>query len=185
MTEQPSSAPSTGSENPASRPRSRRWLLGATTALAAALAGAVGAHAFGGHGFGHHGGFMGGAFDPAQAEDRVDRMMRHLAVEVDATAEQQEKLRALAKAAVKDLAPMREKVVAARQRAPALLTRPTVDRTAIEAFRAEQMALADAASRRIAQALADAAETLTPDQRRKLEDRLTGRRGYWRGWHRG
>ena len=187
MTDQPNSAPSTGSDNP--RPRRRRWLLGASIALAAALTGAVAANAFNDHGFGRghwgHGGFMGGSFDPAQTEDRADRMMRHLAVEVDATAEQQEKLRAVAKAAVKDLVPMREKALAARQRAPELLTRPTVDRAAIEAFRAEQIALADAASRRIAQALADAAEILTPDQRRKIDDRLTGLRRHWRGWHRG
>ena len=66
-----------------------------------------------------------------------------------------------------------------------LLTQPSVDRAAIEAFRAEQIALADAASKRIAQALADAAEVLTPEQRRKIDDHLAARRGYWRGWHRG
>jgi Spy/CpxP family protein refolding chaperone len=158
-------------------------------ALAAAITGAAATHAFSNPGFGHGpwGGptFMRAPFDPAQAEDRVDRMMRHLAIEVDATAEQEAKLRSIAKAAVKDLVPMRERALAARQRARTLLTQPTVDRTAIEAFRAEQIALADAASRRIAQALADAAETLTPDQRRKLDDRLGGSRGPWRGWHRG
>jgi Spy/CpxP family protein refolding chaperone len=154
--------------------------------LAVALTGAVATHAFSEGGPGHwRPGLMGASFDPAQAEERADRMIRHLAIEADATAEQQEQLRAIARAAVKDLVPMREKAVAARQRARTLLTQATVDRSAIESFRAEQIALADAASRRLAQALADAAETLTPDQRRKLDDRLGRARGYMRGWHRG
>jgi Spy/CpxP family protein refolding chaperone len=115
-------------------------------------------------------------------------MIRHLAVEVDATREQEEKLRALARSAVKDLLPMREQARAARERARSLLTQPTLDRAAIEAFRTEQMALMDAASRRIAQALADAAEVLTPEQRQKLDERLMEfreHRGFWRPWHRG
>ena len=69
-----------------------------------------------------------------------------------------------------------------------LLTQPTVDRSAIEALRAEQLSLADAASKRFAQALGDAAEVLTPEQRRKIDDRLTElreRRGFWHRWHRG
>ena len=114
--------------------------------------------------------------------------VRHLAIEIDATNEQQEKLRAIVKGAVKDLLPMREKAVSARQRGRMLLTQPTVDRAAIEALRAEQLALADAASKRFAQALGDVAEVLTPEQRRKIDDRLTElreRRGFWHGWRRG
>ena len=56
----------------------------------------------------------------------------------------------------------------ARQRGRTLLTQPSIDRGAIEALRAEQLALADAASKRLAQALADAAEVLTPEQRRRI-----------------
>ena len=68
-----------------------------------------------------------------------------------------------------------------------LLTQPTVDRAAIETLRTEQLALADAASKRFAQALGDTAEVLTPEQRRKIDDRLTElreRRGFWHGWRR-
>ena len=77
---------------------------------------------------------------------------------------------------------MREKAHAARQRASALLTQPQVDRGAIEAFRAEQMELAEAASKRIAQALGDAAEVLTPAQRHQVEEHIEWRRSHWRGW---
>lgn len=188
MTDQSSSTAGPTQPTTPGRPR-RRWPLVTAAVLAAALTGAAATHAFSNPGFGHGpwggAGFMGAPLDPARAEDRVDRMMRHLAIEVDATADQEAKLRAIAKAAVKDLVPMRERAVAGRQRARTLLTQPTVDRGAIESFRAEQMALADTASRRIAQALADAAETLTPDQRRKLDDRLSAARGFWHGWRRG
>jgi Spy/CpxP family protein refolding chaperone len=134
-----------------------------------------------------HGGswLMRGPLSAAEVEDRVDRGVRHAAIELDATAEQQEKLRSIAKAAVKDLLPMREKARTARERAKGLLTQPTVDRAAIEAFRAEQMALAEAASKRFAQAVGDAAEALTPEQRKKVQDHLEWRRSRWRAWHRG
>jgi Spy/CpxP family protein refolding chaperone len=138
-----------------------------------------------GHGGWHGRGFMMGQIDPAQVEDRADRMVRHLAIEVDATAEQQERLRAVVKSAVRDLLPMREKAQAARQRGRELLTQTTVDRAAIEAFRAEQVAQVDAISKRVAQAVTDAATILSVEQRRKIEERLLPRPGFWGGWHRG
>ena len=126
----------------AGRPR-RRWLPIAAIALAAALTGAAATTAIS-HGppwgGGWHGpGFMRGPLSPAQIEDRVDRGIRHAAIELDATPEQLEKLRAIAKGAVKDLLPMREKGQAAHARVTELLTQPKIDRAAIEAFRAEQL----------------------------------------------
>jgi Spy/CpxP family protein refolding chaperone len=165
--------------------RGRRWLLAATFALAGALTAAVASGAIGQYAYG--GGWRA-SFDPARIEDRADRMTRHVAIEIDATNDQQEKLRAIVKGAVKDLLPMREKSLSLRQRARALLTENAVDRAGIETLRSEQMGLADAASKRIAQALGDAAEVLTPEQRRKLGDRLDElreRRGFWHGWHHG
>jgi periplasmic protein CpxP/Spy len=199
MTDQTNSVPPNGAASNAqpSRKRGRRWFLLTAGALAAALGGAAASHALSDGPPWHRGGFMGGMggmggmhhmgvpFDPARAADRIDRMIRHLAIEIDATTEQQEKLRAIAKAAVSDLAPMREKAQSARERARSLLTQPNVDRAAIEAFRAEQIALADEASRRFARALGDVAEVLTPEQRRKIDDHVGQRRGYWHGRHRG
>jgi Spy/CpxP family protein refolding chaperone len=164
----------------------------AAVLLAAGLTGAAATQAFSESGFGRggwHGHGMMGRFaspiDPARAADRADRMVRHLAIEVDATAEQQEKLRTIVKSAVGDLIPMREKVRNARERVRSLLTQPTIDRTAIEAFRAEQIALADQASKRLAQALADAAEVLTPEQRQQVSEHMQRRRGFWRRGDRG
>jgi protein CpxP len=167
----------TSAHTPNPQPRSRRrriaWIAVAALAVGVTV-GAASTTAFSRGGFGpggwHGHGFMGRSFDPAQAEARADRMVRHLAVEVDATNEQQDKLRAVVKNAVKEVLPMREKVQAAREQARKLLTEPTINRSEIEKLRAEHVALADTFSRRVAQAFTDAAEILTPEQRKKLAD---------------
>jgi periplasmic protein CpxP/Spy len=183
--------PANAGAQPAKPGRLRRYLLVAALVLVAGLGGAVASQAFsGGAGFGpgmwHGRGFMGGPWggrmDPARVEQRADRMVRHFAVEIDATAEQQEKLRTLVRATLRDLLPMREKAFDGRERMRALLTQATVDRAAIEAFRAEKLALADRVSKRIAQALGDAAEILTPEQRRIVGEHLAARSRFGRGW---
>ena len=167
--------------------RGRRATWVAVAVLAAGLTGAAATTAFSRGGFGPahwHGSFMHGPLSPAQIEDRADRMVRHVAIEIDASAEQQDKLRAVVKGAVKDIVPMREKVHAARTQARKLLTEPTVNRAEIEWLRAEQLALADAFSKRVAQALGDAGELLNIEHRKKLDDFLPppGVPGPGRGW---
>jgi protein CpxP len=129
-------------------------------------------------------GAMNGAIE-AIIDVHADRMIRHLAVEIDATTEQQDKLRAIVHGAVKDLLPVREKVLAARTAARELLTQQTIDRTAIEKLRADQLMIHDAASKRIVQAVADAAEVLTADQRRKISTMLQQHGGGGGPWGRG
>jgi periplasmic protein CpxP/Spy len=131
--------------------------------------------------------WQSGLFDgviEAVVEAHADRMIRHLSIEIDATAEQQDKLRAIVRGAVKDLLPVREKMLAARATARELLTQQTIDRAAIEKFRADQIAIHDATSKRLVQAVADAADALTAEQRRKINDMLPPRRGFG-GWGRG
>jgi Spy/CpxP family protein refolding chaperone len=113
-------------------------------------------------------------------------MTKHMAIELDATADQQAKIAGIAKTAVADLRPLHEKAQAARSQAVALLTAPTIDRSAIEQLRAQQIGLAETASKRIAQAVADASEVLNPEQRRKVGDWVAvfdG--GPFTRWHRG
>ncbi|HLE66759.1 MAG TPA: Spy/CpxP family protein refolding chaperone [Burkholderiales bacterium] len=163
----------------------RRFFRRATiAALIGTLAAGVGAKAWahGGPGGWHRGGgFMGGPMDPAAMDERIERMVKHFAVEVDATPEQRAKLTEIAKAAAKDLRPMREKVQDARRRGIELLAAPTIDRAAIERLRAEQIQAADVASRRLSQALADSAEVLTAEQRKQLAERFQRRHGRRRG----
>jgi protein CpxP len=113
---------------------------------------------------------------------RADRMIRHLAVEIDATNDQQDKLKAIVHDTVKGVLPVREKMLAARATARELLTQPTIDRAAIEKLRADQIATHDAVSKQVVQAVADAADALTPEQRRKIVDMLPpGGPGFDRG----
>jgi periplasmic protein CpxP/Spy len=171
-------------QNIAQPPRRRglrpTWII--VLVAAAGLTGAVASTAFS-QGFGpglvHHfgpgywrGGMMGQTFNPAQAEERADRMVRHVAIELDATNDQTDKLRSIVRSAVHDIVPMRDRVLATRTQARVLLTEPTINRAEIERLRTEQVALVDTFSKRVAQALGDAGEVLNPDQRRKLADRL-------------
>jgi protein CpxP len=133
----------------------------------------------------HNGGVFGGPLSPAQVDDRIDRMTKHMAIELDATPDQQVKIANIAKAAVADLRPLHEKAHATRAQALTLLTAPTIDRSAIERLRAEKIGLAETASKCIAQALADAAEVLNPEQRRKVADWMAFGRPWWARWHRG
>jgi hypothetical protein len=55
---------------------------------------------------------FGGPLTTEQLVDRADRAVRHVAIELDASAEQQQKLEAIVKSAVTDLVPLRDKVCA-------------------------------------------------------------------------
>ena len=90
----------------------------------------------------------------------------------------------MARDLARDIAPLRGKMKEARTQGIELMAAPTLDRAAIEKLRTEQIALADISSKRVTQALADAAEVLTPDQRRKLAERAQ-KFGERRGWMRG
>ena len=114
--------------------------------------------------------------------ERIEKMVKHLAIEVDATPEQQEKLTAIAKQVAKDLEPLRGQAMETRKQAMELLSAPSIDRAAIEKLRVSKLQHADAASRRITQAFADAAEVLTPEQRKKLAEHAGRMRGHRRHW---
>ena len=174
-------------EHPQPPSRLRRALVVGSVAVAAGLTGAFASNAYS-QGFGppwQHRPFWGQTFDPAAVEDRADKMVRHLSIEIDANADQQERLRTIVRSAVRDLIPLREKAMNSRMRGRDLLTQTTIDRAAIEQFRSDQMALADQASRRVAQAIGDAASVLSPEQRRKFAERMDALRAFRRGWHRG
>ena len=157
-----------------------------TIGLAGAFAGPTVA---GGWGFRNHGhwGMSGEAADPAVVKERIGRMVAHLAIEIDATEDQKQKLTAIFTAAADDLLPLRAKVDgrAAALELAGLLTAPTVDAAAVETFRSEKLAMADQATKRMAQALVDAANVLTPEQRAKIGDRVEFFAKFGPGFHRG
>jgi Spy/CpxP family protein refolding chaperone len=161
-------------------------LLAAVVALVAGTVGSLATTALSYAEGPWHAGFagMGGPVDPATIATHVEHAIKHLAVEVDATPDQTAKLVAIAQAAVKDLLPLRDKIAADRRQAADLFSAATIDRAAIEKLRADHVGLAETATKRIAQAIADAADVLNPEQRRTLVDRISSwHQGF--GWHRG
>jgi periplasmic protein CpxP/Spy len=162
--------------------RRRFFKRAAIATLIGGIAAGIGFKAFaqeGGCGW-HRCGHAAGPLDPATVDQHLDRALKHLYVEIDATEDQKQRLEPIVKQAVKDLLPVREKARAARAQALALLTGDTIDRGAIEALRAEQIQLAEQASKRLSQALADVAEVLTPAPRKDLAARIEKHRGGWR-----
>jgi periplasmic protein CpxP/Spy len=158
---------STPEQDPQTPPSSigRRWFAGL-----AALGGfgllAAGAQA---HGWRRHG------LDDDDGGRRIERRIDRLVRGVGATPPQKERLMAIASAALADLRPLREQQRAARLRGMQLLAAPAIDRAALEQARVAQMQAAEARSRRMVQALADAAEVLTPEQRARAAERLKRR----------
>ena len=153
------------------------WRFPRVAALSAAVvlgAGVVATQTFaggwGGHGGWRHGGFVSAQMTPERAEKRIKKMVRHLAIEVDATLEQQDKMIKIFSSAARDLLPLRAEIKSSRKAAKSLLTQATIDRAAIEAHRSTQIERMEKASKRMATALADAAEVLTPEQRAKLAE---------------
>ena len=164
--------PSRSETNPLPDGKRRRFFnrLGIATLFGGLASGAgLSAFAQGRPAEGHHRRFMDQPMDPAKLDERIEHMVKHLAVDIGATPEQTGRLVAIAKSAARELRPLRVKAREARKQAMELLAAPSIDRGAIERLRAEQIQAADAASRRFTQALVDVAEILTPEQRMKLK----------------
>jgi Spy/CpxP family protein refolding chaperone len=159
--------------NPTPETSRRRWFAGLA---ALGCVGLLSKHAHA-QGWGR-----GEPLDPEEMARRLNWRIGRLINDVGGTPQQKDQLVAIATAALADLKPLREQARAARRQGLDLLAAPTVDRAALEQLRATQMQLADTSSRRVLQAMADASDVLTPDQRTKVADRLKQRMDRrWRG----
>lgn len=107
------------------------------------------------------------------AERRFERAMG----EIDATAEQETALRGIFNDLRDDMGDMRGTMRGMRDEVAELLGAPTIDRAAAETLRATRVAAMDEASKRVTQAMLDAAEVLTPEQRADLIERFGERHG--------
>eukprot|EP01030_Chromulinospumella_sphaerica_P025893 gene25893-26062_t len=106
------------------------------------------------------------------AGGHMERMLKHLYVEVDATDAQKAKIDPLMKAAMDDLKPMHEQLFQLHKQLASQMAAPTINRAELEKTRASGIALADKASVRVVRLMADIGDSLTPAQRQKLAERL-------------
>jgi Spy/CpxP family protein refolding chaperone len=140
------------------------------TALAAPVDGPMGGHGM------QHG--MGGAGDMGGMHGRMGgRHMSRMLDLVNATPDQRAQVKAIMEAAHKDLAALHDSGRKLQEQSLSVFTQPSVDARAAEALRQQKMAQHDAASKRMLQAMLDAAKVLTPEQRKLLGDKMAQRRG--------
>jgi Spy/CpxP family protein refolding chaperone len=127
------------------------------------IAAAVQGGGWHGHGrWGHH------RMNPEAAKEHVQLAAKWALRAVDATEEQQEKVGRIVTATVDDLSGMHARHRSNRDAFVSGLTGTSVDRAGLEEIRKAEIALADEASKRLVQALADVSEVLTPEQRQAL-----------------
>ena len=174
---------------PAPKPRRlRRFVFASALLVTGGVIGAVvagpvlgqGGYGPGGYGppWAHHR-HMGGdrMFFPGPIERGVER----LGWVTDASTEQKQKINAIAQKAADDIFALRAKHLEARKQVVDTLAAPSVDRAKLETLRAEQMKLAETATKRVTDAVADIADVLTPAQRADLGQRVER----WQRWFRG
>jgi Spy/CpxP family protein refolding chaperone len=167
---------------PPSHGTRRPWRRLAIASLVGSLAAGLGAgyaHAHGGPGGwgGWHRGFDDA--DPQAMQRRAEARVKWMLADIDASEAQHKKIAEIMTAAMTDLRPLRQQAHEARRQAMEILSKPQIDRAALEALRAKRAQAMDQISRRLTQSLADAAEVLTPEQRAKLAERMESRRGRW------
>jgi Spy/CpxP family protein refolding chaperone len=105
---------------------------------------------------------------PAELRDHAEFAVAFALDRVDASDEQQARVSSVVGELVNAIVPLGERHAQNREAWRTELARPEIDRAAIEALRRSELELADAASARLAAALADVAEILTPEQRAEL-----------------
>ena len=121
---------------------------------------------------GGHRGFH--AMNPAAAKEHLEVATKWALRDIDASEEQQERVSAIAAGAVDDLFRLRARHKENREAFHDQLEGAVIDRAALEQLRQSEIALADEASKRLVQALADVGDVLTPEQRQALMKRFHG-----------
>ena len=126
-----------------------------------------------------------GNMSDAEIEKKITRAVKHIAIEIDATDEQQTKITTLVTAIAKDMKPLRQTFKASGKEIHELLLAPKIDREALEKIRLERLADAEKASKELINAVADVAEILSLEQRKILDKRMQQFRSMRHRWSRG
>lgn len=120
----------------------------------------------------HQGMMMGCGHSAGDFPTHLEHGLKHLYAEIDATDAQKAQIDPLVKQAISDLQPLHAQLASAHTQVVQALTQTPVDRAALEAARTAHLELADQASKRIVQLIADVGDVLTPTQRKALADHL-------------
>lgn len=151
-----------------------RWFIaGSIVGVLASLGGAAATV------YAHGGGWHRGPMSAEHLAERVEHGVKYVLSEVDATAEQRARVTSILQAAANDVYALKDQHHAAHEQLHQIFSADTIDRARLEAVRAGELQLADQASKRIVQGIADAAEVLTQEQRAALTEELH-RRHRWR-----
>lgn len=157
----------------------RRRLVWPVAGILLVMAFAAAASAWGGPGgmrghgpFGRH----DGPPDPEVMRERVAFGLEWGLRKLDATPEQEEQIQAIAADALERMVALHEGHAESKETLRALVTAEQVDRTALEAWRAQQIASFDEASKQLADSAASALDVLTPEQRAELVERMARHR---------
>lgn len=110
------------------------------------------------------------ALTPEQRAERADFATDWVLKRVEATEDQKVRIKAIVQDAIKDLGQVRDQHVQNREAFVSALTQPNVDRASLQQLRKAELQLAESASDRLVNAIADAADVLTPEQRGKLAE---------------
>jgi periplasmic protein CpxP/Spy len=149
----------------------RGWIIAGVATGVLVLSGAFA--------YAREGGWRHGPMSSEFIADHIEHGVKYALSDVDATAEQKAQVTKILQAAATDVHGLADQHFAARKQLHEILTAPTIDRERLEVVRAGEMQLADQASRRILQGVADAAEVLTPEQRTTLAEQMEKHR-HWR-----
>jgi protein CpxP len=123
-------------------------------------------------GMGEH---MGGAMMFRGSPERMGRAIDRMLDGLNASDAQRSQIKQIAAAAAADLRAQGEAGRALRMRAMQAFTAPNLDAGAVEQMRQQMLQQHDQMSRRMTQAMLDAARVLTPEQRARLGERIRDR----------
>jgi Spy/CpxP family protein refolding chaperone len=141
--------------------------LGMKTILAALLAGSLAVTA---------GGVANAkTFDPAKFNEHIEKRVDKALTGTDATADQKKKVSSILEQAIADMKPLHEKRVENRKAMAEAMQASTIDKAKIETLREDQMKVTDASSKRFTQALTDAGDVLSAQQRQAFFKNWTAR----------
>jgi Spy/CpxP family protein refolding chaperone len=172
-----------GSGAPSGKSWGRRVIIGGITAVAAVTAIGFAAAATGDFGPGFGMGRFGMGRHMMHAHMGMgfgEHGMSYVLDQIDATPEQEDTLWAIIDSTHSELRPAFREFRETREAIAGILGAPTIDRAALEKLRSDRIATIDATSRKMTDALVQAAEVLTPEQRAKLLEHFKERRSHGR-----